>query len=63
MVKYLKLQFLVDKIISYPQFQRSFQHSAVKMRLKCLKLTVLLKSLLIMLKSPDIKADITFCKP
>lgn len=62
MVKYIKLQLFVDKNRSYPQFQRSFQHLTVKTGLKCLKLPVLLKTLLKVLKSDLFKVDITFCK-
>lgn len=62
MVKYIKLQLFVDKSRSYPQFQRSFQHSTVKIGLKCLKLPVLLKTLLKVLKSGLFKVNITFCK-
>jgi len=62
LVKSIKLQLFVDKISSYPQFQQSFQHLTVKIRLKCLKPTVLLKTLLTMLKSIHIKACITLCK-
>ena len=51
LVKYMKMQLFVDKRMSYPQFQRSFQHLTVKTSLKCLKLPFLLKTLLIMLKS------------
>ena len=62
LVKYIKMQLSVDKNRSYPQFQRSFQHLTVKIGLKCLKLPVLLKTLLKVLKSGLFKGNITFCK-
>ena len=58
----MKMHFCIDKFDSYPQFQPSFQHSTVKICLKCLKPALLLKTMLIMLKSGFLKGFITVCK-